>query len=131
MTVLRSGLRSRRKVSKVGAGRTRKTSPSPFTPDWTPRPATYGVAVRHNVAVPMSDGVVLRADIHYPTLPEAGQPATGPFPVLLSITPYGKKAPPPAAQIGGGPVHYLVKRGYIEVMVDVRGTGASSGSFAR
>ncbi|MDT5349057.1 MAG: uncharacterized protein QOH91_2344 [Mycobacterium sp.] len=126
MAVLRSGLRSSRKVV---AGRTRKTSPSPFAPDWTPRPATYGVAVRHNVAVPMSDGVVLRADIHYPTVPETGQPATGPFPVLLSITPYGKKAPPPAAQIGGGPVHYLVKRGYIEVMVDVRGTGASSGSF--
>lgn len=126
MAVLRAGLRSRR---KNGVRRPRKTSPSPFTPDWTPRPATYGVGVRHNVAVPMSDGVVLRADIHYPTVPETGQPAAGPFPVLLSITPYGKKAPPPAAQIGGGATPYLVKRGYIEVMVDVRGTGASGGSF--
>jgi uncharacterized protein len=35
----------------------------------------------------MSDGVVLRADIHYPTVPENGRPATGPFPVLLSMTP--------------------------------------------
>ena len=43
--------------------------------------------VHHNVAVPMSDGVVLRADIHYPTVPENGRPATGPFPVLLSMTP--------------------------------------------
>ncbi|WP_375488762.1 CocE/NonD family hydrolase, partial [uncultured Mycobacterium sp.] len=77
----------------------------------------------------MSDGVVLRADIHYPTVPETGQPATGPFPVLLSVTPYGKKAPPPAAQIGGGATPYLIKRGYIEVMVDVRGTGVSGGSF--
>jgi putative CocE/NonD family hydrolase len=119
-------LRSRRSVA---AGRARRTSPSPFTPDWTPRTATYGLGVQHNVAVPMSDGVVLRADIHYPTVPETGQPAAGPFPVLLSITPYGKKAPPPAAQIGGGAVPYLIKRGYIEVMVDVRGTGASSGSF--
>ncbi len=29
-------------------------------------------------------------------------PPPGPFPVLMSLTPYGKKAPPPAAQIGGG-----------------------------
>jgi putative CocE/NonD family hydrolase len=71
----------------------------------------------------------LRADIHYPTVPESGEPAAGPFPVLLSVTPYGKKAPPPAAQIGGGPTPFLIKRGYIEVMVDVRGTGASAGSF--
>ncbi|WP_250149548.1 CocE/NonD family hydrolase [Mycolicibacter acidiphilus] len=77
----------------------------------------------------MPDGVTLRADIHYPTVPSTGLPADGPFPVLLSMTPYGKLAPPPAAQIGGGPTPYLIKRGYIEVMVDVRGTGASGGSF--
>ncbi|MGC2796063.1 MAG: CocE/NonD family hydrolase, partial [Mycobacterium sp.] len=77
----------------------------------------------------MSDGVVLRADIHYPTEPETGQPAAGPFPVLLSLTPYGKKAPPSAAQIGGGATPYLIRRGYIEVMVDVRGSGVSGGSF--
>lgn len=101
----------------------------PFEPEWTPGPKLYGVGVRHNVAVPMSDGVELRADIHYPTVPETGQPAAGPFPVLLSVTPYGKKAPPPAAQIGGGPTPYLIRRGYIEVMVDVRGTGVSGGRF--
>lgn len=121
----RTTLRSRRKPAR----RVRKTSPSPFAPEWIPPPATYGVGVRHNVAVPMSDGVELRADIHYPTVPETGQAAEGPFPVLLSITPYGKKAPPPAAQIGGGAAPYLIKRGYIEVMVDVRGTGSSGGSF--
>src|ERR1700754_1791064 len=111
------------------ATRPRKTSPSPLEPPWTPGPARYGVGVHQNVAVPMSDGVVLRADIHYPTDPQTGEPAPGPFPVLLSVTPYGKKAPPPAAQIGGGATPYLIKRGYIEVMVDVRGTGASGGSF--
>ena len=107
----------------------RRTSASPLTPTFDAAPAQYGVGRRHNVAVPMSDGVVLRADIHYPTDPATGQPAAGPFPVLLSMTPYGKKAPPPAAQIGGGATPYLIKRGYIEVMVDVRGTGASGGSF--
>ncbi len=119
-------LRSRRKSR---TRRVRRTSPSPFTPSWTPRAAEFGVGVHHNVGVPMSDGVVPRADIHYPTVPETGQPAAGPFPVLLSLTPYGKKAPPPAAQIGGGPTPYLIKRGYIEVMVDVRGCGVSGGSF--
>ena len=121
-----SALRSRR---KVGTRRTRKTSPSPFTPDWTPRPAQFGWGIQHNIAIPMSDGIALRADIHYPTVPETGQPAAGPFPVLLCMTPYGKKAPPPAAQIGGGATPYLIKRGYIEVMVDVRGSGVSGGSF--
>ncbi|WP_026256601.1 CocE/NonD family hydrolase [Mycobacterium sp. 155] len=87
------------------------------------------MGVHHNVAVPVRDGTVLRADIHYPTIPETGEPAPGPFPVLLSITPYGKKAPPPAAQIGGGATPYLIRRGYIEVIADVRGTGVSGGSF--
>ncbi len=92
-------LRSRRRAGTTDA---RRTSPSPFTPSRTPRPAQFGAGVHHNVAVPMSDGVVLRADIHYPTVPETGRPAAGPFPVLLSMTPYGKKAPQPAAQIGAG-----------------------------
>lgn len=114
---------------RAAAPRKRKYSSSPLSPEWTPRPAEYGVGVRRNLAVEMSDGVVLRADVHYPTVPETGQPAPGPFPVLLSLTPYGKLAPPPAAQIGGGPTPRLIRRGYIEVMVDVRGTGVSGGSF--
>src|SRR6201987_4086775 len=124
---------ARRSEAAVGAaGRKTAQRPraaSPLAPPWTPAAARYGVGVRHNVGVPMSDGVVLRADIHSPTAPETGDPASGPFPVLLSLTPYGKKAPPPAAQIGGGATPYLIKRGYIEVVVDVRGTGASGGSF--
>ena len=114
---------------KSGGARTPKRSPSPLSPQWSAPPARYGVGVRRNVAVQMSDGVVLRADVHHPTVPETGEPAAGPFPVLLSVTPYGKLAPPPAAQIGGGPTPHLIRRGYIEVMVDVRGTGASGGSF--
>ncbi len=115
-------LRSRRR-------RVRETRPSPYSPSWEPRAAQYGTGIHHNLAVPMSDGVELRVDIHYPTEPGTDRPAAGPFPVLMSMTPYGKKAPPPAAQIGGGPTPYLIKRGYIEVMVDVRGSGVSGGSF--
>lgn len=116
-------------LRKSRPARPRKTSASPLLPEWAAPPAQYGVGVRRNVAVEMSDGVVLRADIHYPTVRETGEAAGGPFPVLLSMTPYGKLAPPPAAQIGGGPTPHLIRRGYIEVMVDVRGTGASGGSF--
>src|ERR1700727_776619 len=113
-------LRSRRRTA---TNRVRRSSPSPFSPSWKPRPAQFGRGIQHNVGIPMSDGVVLRADIHYPTEPETGQPAAGPFPVLLSLTPYGKKAPPPAAQIGGGPRDWLIKPRCIEVMVDYSGGG--------
>src|SRR5262249_41835979 len=116
-------------VGRAAAVRPRKVNQSPLAPFWTPGPAIYGVGGRHHVAGPMGDGVVLRADIHYPTVPETRLPAAGTVPVLLSVTPYGKKAPPPAAQIGGGATPYLIRRGYIEVMVDVRGTGASGGCF--
>jgi uncharacterized protein len=85
-------LRLPRPVARSTTKRTpRRTSSSPLTPAFDAAPARYGIGVRHNVAVPMSDGVVLRADIHYPTDPATGQPATGPFPVLLSVTPYGKR----------------------------------------
>jgi predicted acyl esterase len=50
------------------------------TPPWTPRPALFGCGVHYNVAIPMSDGIALRADIHYPTVPETGLPVAGPFP---------------------------------------------------
>ena len=43
--------------------------------------------------------------------------------MLLCLTPYGKKTPPLAVGIGGGATPYLIKRGYIEVVVDVRGSG--------
>lgn len=116
-------------LRNTGRTKVRKHNPAPFGPPWTASPARFGIGIHRNVAVSMSDGVVLRADIHYPTVPETGAPAAGPFPVLLSMTPYGKLAPPPAAQIGGGPAPHLIRRGYIEVMVDVRGTGVSGGSF--
>jgi uncharacterized protein len=76
-------VRSRR---RAGSRDGHRTSPSPFTPSWTPRPAQFGAGVHHNVAVPMSDGVVLRRH----SLPHgAGErPARHrAVPVLLSMTP--------------------------------------------
>ena len=80
--------------------------------------AAAGERVERDVAVPMRDGVVLRADIHRP----AGE---GKFPVLVFRTPYGKHN---AADSDG--VHAkAVARGYAVVMQDVRGRYASDGHF--
>lgn len=100
---------------------------------WVPQPATYGSASSLNEAVTMSDGTVLRADVYYPTLAD-GQAAPGPFPVLLQQTPYGKEIFSPgssssSAALTATDVPYLVERGYIVAIADVRGTGDSGGTF--
>jgi putative CocE/NonD family hydrolase len=99
---------------------------------WTPEAPSYGVGVENNLAVTMSDGTVLRADVYTPTDLATGQPAPGPFPVILTQTPYGKSSANVAgAQLGGlaGGSTYLVQRGYIDVVADVRGTGGSQGQW--
>jgi putative CocE/NonD family hydrolase len=106
---------------------------------WRPGPASFGTASRNDLPVTMRDGTVLRANVIYPTDPKTGAAAAGPFPVLLTQTPYGKgqgsnSAPGSASAPGGGSAtggadDYLVERGYIEVVADVRGTGDSQGSW--
>jgi len=76
------------------------------------------VVVRQDVAVPMRDGTVLRADVY---LPKAG----GPFPVLLYRTPYNKQD-----EAAGHTMHQsAVAHGYAVVIQDVRGRYASDGTF--
>jgi putative CocE/NonD family hydrolase len=82
-----------------------------------------------NVPVEMADGTVLRADVHFPTDLDSGAPAPGPFPVVLTQTPYGKSGGAFFEVSGGGRNSYLVERGYIHAVADVRGTGGSGGSF--
>jgi len=74
--------------------------------------------VKTDLAVPMRDGVVLRADI---LLPGQG----GPFPVLVYRTPYGKKNAREEYQT----FEHAVKRGYAVVIQDVRGRYRSDGEF--
>jgi len=95
---------------------------------WTPEPERYGVVTQKDVPVKMADGTVLRATIDSPA-DAGGQPAKGPFPVLLTQSPYGKDTAGMAQNSGIGVDPYFVKRGYIDVAVDVRGTGSSQGSF--
>src|SRR3954469_19054268 len=104
---------------------------------WQPEKPVYGVGEQKNVAVTMSDGVVLRANVFFPVDPKTGQPATGPFPVIMVQTPYGKDIVGSASGAEGGAeaatqagqLPYFITRGYIDVVADVRGTGDSGGTF--
>lgn len=71
-----------------------------------------------NVAVPMRDGVVLRADVLRPA-------GTGRFPTLVYRTPYGKDQ----AQETYATFRHAAERGYAVVIQDVRGRYASAGEF--
>jgi hypothetical protein len=75
----------------------------------------YAVAYEGNVAVPMRDGVTLRADIYRPK-------ADGTFPVLLERTPYNKYSNIDSGLRGAA-------RGYVVVLEDVRGRNASEGEW--
>lgn len=80
-------------------------------------PAKYATRIVRNVAIPMSDGALLSADM---VRPEAG----GPFPVVFDYYPY-RKDDLSADRLR---LHrYLAQRGYVALRVDVRGTGSSGG----
>ncbi len=74
--------------------------------------------VEQNVAVPMRDGVILRADVYRPS-------DNGPFPVLLYRTPYNKSD----AALSYKTHLRAVERGYAVILQDVRGRYASDGFF--
>jgi len=74
--------------------------------------------VESNVAVPMRDGVVLRADVWRPA-------AGGPFPTLVYRTPYGKDQ----TETWYATHLRAVERGYAVVIQDVRGRYESDGDF--
>lgn len=79
-----------------------------------------------NVPITMSDGVVLEADEYVPTTCTAAAKC----PVVLIQTPYRKGASSTPGDFGSAAaeaIPYLDQHGYIEVVVDVRGTGSSEG----
>lgn len=110
------------------AGASAPPPPSPLdtgagvTGHWTPRPATFGSAVQHDIPITMTDGTVLAADVYRPAV--NGKAAPGKFPVVLSQTPYNKNLPGANFEIP-----YLVNRGYVQVIADARGTGSSGGTW--
>src|SRR4051794_41918673 len=69
-----------------------------------------------DVPITMRDGIILSANVYRPDKP-------GRYPVLITQMPYNKEAPLASANT------YLVDRGYVHIVVDVRGTGGSEGSW--
>ena len=99
--------------------------------DYNP-PALYaGVAKQAMQYITMPDGTKLAA---YVTLPAdaSGKAATGTFPTVLVQTSYNGGNAQYEASIGaalGAADPYIVQHGYATVVVDVRGTGQSQGTW--
>lgn len=89
-------------------------------PRYAPEPVATEEVVLSDLAIPMSDGVVLRADVRLP----AG--IDGPVPTALTITGYSRSVG--AAAFGTGAAG-LWQHGYATMTVDDRGTGTSGGQW--
>ncbi|MEU8901533.1 CocE/NonD family hydrolase [Nocardia sp. NPDC048505] len=117
-------------MAVLGAPAPQAAADAVSTPAWAGQwqQTTYpAVSAEHEVALTMSDGIVLKANIFRPA-DAAGQPIGTPLPVLLTMTPYMKQTSEPVP--GGGMVglsQELIRSGYVSVVVDVRGTGVSQG----
>ena len=78
-------------------------------------PDHYDVIFDRNIAVPMRDGTILRADVYRPK-------AEGKFPVLLTRTPYDKQDERETCASAA-------ERGYVAIAQDVRGRYESDGEW--
>ncbi len=76
--------------------------------------------IEQNVPIPMDDGVIIRSDVSYPA-DDTGAKAPGQFPVIVTTHCYGKSLLSAMADYS--------RYGYVVVVADVRGTGASDGTF--
>ncbi|MEE8496791.1 MAG: CocE/NonD family hydrolase [Xanthomonadales bacterium] len=89
----------------------------------------YDVIFEKNVAIPVRDGTVLRADVYRP---DVGDSETK-FPVLISLSPYQKHMDRilphirPFSHVERPEPDWWTPRGYVQVFIDTRGTGASPG----
>ena len=85
------------------------------------------IELEENVYVPMRDGIRLAVDIY------RRKDASGPFPVLLSHSPYSKdiQQHPPhwSHAIESGATRFYVGHGYAHVIAQARGAGRSQGKW--
>ena len=78
----------------------------------------FEVVEEKNIAVPMSDGTILYANVYRPK-------GSGKFPVVLTRLPYGKDEPGFLTLLARG----YARTGYVWVIQDCRGRFASEGQF--
>lgn len=95
--------------------------------DYDPPMQHDGMTTLPTQFITLRDGVRLAASVTLPADAD-GQAASGPFPVVLVQTAYNLSAGQYVAAIGG-PDPYIVRHGYATVIVDVRGTGNSQGTW--
>jgi putative CocE/NonD family hydrolase len=88
--------------------------PARAEPVCGPEPATWASAMT-DVAIPMRDGVCLRANLFLPDTP-------GRYPVIFAMTPYRKDDPRSTKPS-------IVDSGFVYALVDVRGIGNSDGVY--
>jgi len=85
-------------------------------------PATYQTVSEYRM-IPMDDGVKLGATITYPSK-DGSTVAPGKFPVIFSMTPYGRDG-----VCGCTPQTLYASRGFVQAVVDIRGAGGSGGNL--
>ena len=111
-----------RKIAFVAAFAGALLVPAIARADWTPytRAAQYSTVTDKDVQITMSDGIKLDSDVIRPSAP-------GKYPVLVEQTPYNKSLVDSSTTFGDNT--YFAQRGYVVVIVDVRGTGSSEGQW--
>ncbi|MEM1587111.1 MAG: CocE/NonD family hydrolase [Candidatus Bathyarchaeia archaeon] len=109
---------------------------SMFSKKWKTSERKYEVLVERDVKIRMSDGVELNADIFRPK-------SDGKFPAIVSMNPYTTYQAEPikpvpfgtfregrdAGTLEAGDPNFYVRRGYSHIIVSIRGTGKSGGTF--
>ncbi len=110
-----------------------------FTETWGTSERKYGVVVEQDVRIPMSDGTLINADIFRPD-------SDGKFPAIFGFHPYHQAAQSAPIRPGAFPLkdpgqernsgyieagdpNFFVRRGYVHVIANIRGTGKSGGKF--
>jgi predicted acyl esterase len=113
-----------------------------FSRTWKTSERKYNMICERDVKIPMSDGIELSADIFRPDNAEK-------FPGILGIHPYPQQPqtapimpnsfssvtfPHPGEEKGRGWIesgdpNFLVRRGYVQVVANVRGVGKSGGTY--
>jgi putative CocE/NonD family hydrolase len=93
-------------------------------PRWVPTlPSATYESVSQYTTIAADDGVRLGATITFPSK-DGSTPARGRFPVVVSMTPYGRDG-----ECGCPDQTTYPTRGIVSVIVDVRGTGGSGGTL--
>lgn len=95
--------------------------------DYDPPMLHEGTVTLPTQFIAMRDGIRLAVSVTLPA-DASGKAVAGKFPVVLIQTSYNQNAGSYAAAIGGADP-YIVRHGYASVVVDVRGTGNSEGTW--